>query len=87
VIISLVFLISHVFPPAVPSPREIFGQACVQSCQGDNDRAFCQRFCDCVINQTQSKGMFDDVFAGRKDQSDPQMQEIAGICTQEGLQQ
>jgi uncharacterized membrane protein len=87
VLISCVFLISQLLPPAVATPQEAFGQACVQSCQNDNDKAFCQRFCDCVIGQTETRGIFDDVFAGKRDQSDPQMQDIAGICAQESLQQ
>ncbi|PSH69302.1 hypothetical protein CU102_07890 [Phyllobacterium brassicacearum] len=87
VLISCVFLISQLFPPAVATPREVFGQACVQSCQNDNDRAFCQKFCDCVIGQTEALGIFDEVFAGQRDQNDPQMQEIAGICTQENMPQ
>jgi uncharacterized membrane protein len=86
VLISCVFLISQLFPPAVPTPHEVFGQACVQSCQNGNDRAFCLRFCDCVIGQTEKQGIFGDVFAGRRDQSDPQMEEIAGVCTQQSLQ-
>ena len=87
VIISCVFLISHLFPPAVPAPREVFGKACVQSCQNDNDKAFCEKFCDCVIGQTEAQGIFDEMFAGKRDQNDPQMQEIAGICTQENMPQ
>ncbi len=87
VLISCVFLISQLFPPAVATPQEVFGQACVQSCQNDNDKAFCQKFCECVIGQTETQGIFDDVFAGRRDQSDPEMQEIAGICTQQSLPQ
>ncbi len=87
VLISCVFLISQLFPPAVATPHEVFGQACVQSCQSDNDKAFCQSFCDCVIGQTEALGIFDEVFAGRRDQNDPQMQEVAGICTQENMPQ
>lgn len=86
VLISCVFLISQLLPPAVATPHEVFRQACIQSCQNDNDKAFCEKFCDCVIGQTETLGIFDDVFAGRRDQSDPQMQEIASICTQESLQ-
>jgi uncharacterized membrane protein len=87
VLISCVFLISQLFPPAAATPHEVFGHACVQSCQNDNDRTFCQKFCDCVIGQTETQGIFDEVFTGRRDQSDPQMQEIAGVCTQQSLQQ
>ncbi len=87
ILISCVFLISQLFPPAVATPQEVFGQACIQSCQNDNDKAFCQKFCNCVIGQTETQGIFDDVFAGRRDQSDPQMQEIADICTQQSLPQ
>lgn len=87
VLISCVFLISQLLPPAVPTPHEVFGKACVQSCQIDNEPAFCRAFCDCVIGQTEAQGVFDDVFSGRRDQNDPQMQEIAGVCTQENMPQ
>ena len=86
VIIGCVYLISQIVPPNIATPHEVFGQACVQSCQSDNDPAFCQRFCDCIIGQTETAGIFDDVFAGKRDQSDPQMQEITGVCSQQSLQ-
>lgn len=86
VIIACVYVIAQIIPPATATPHEVFGQACVQSCQSDNDPAFCQRFCDCVIGQTETVGIFDDVFAGKRQQSDPQMQEIASMCTRESLQ-
>ncbi|MCO4316484.1 DUF1624 domain-containing protein [Phyllobacterium sp. 21LDTY02-6] len=82
VLISCVFLLSQIYPPAVATPHEVFSQACVQSCAADNETAFCQRFCDCVIGETETAGIFDELFAGKRDQSDPQMAEIAQICTQ-----
>jgi uncharacterized membrane protein len=85
VIIACVFLVSQLFPPAVPAPREVFGRACVQSCQNDNDKAFCEKFCDCVIGQSEAQGIFDEMFAGKRDQNDPQMQQIAGVCTQQNM--
>ncbi|CAN7453613.1 DUF1624 domain-containing protein [Phyllobacterium sp. LjRoot231] len=87
VIIACVFVISHLFPPAVATPHEVFGKACVQSCQNDNGKAFCEKFCDCVIGQSEAQGIFDEMFAGKRDQSDPQMQQIAGICTRESTPQ
>ncbi len=86
-LISCVFLIAHVLPPAVTPPEEIFGQACVRSCEIDNETAFCERFCDCVISQSKTRGVFDDAFAGRRDQNDPEMQEIAGLCTEQSVPQ
>lgn len=87
VLISCVFLISQLFPPAVPTPHEVFGRACAQNCQAENDKAFCEKFCDCVIGKTETLGIFDDAFSGRRDQNDPQLQEIAGICAQQSVQQ
>jgi uncharacterized membrane protein len=85
VIIACVFLVSQLSPPSVPAPREVFGRACVQSCQNDNDKAFCEKFCDCVIGQTEAQGIFEEMYAGKRDQNDPQMQQIAGVCTQQNL--
>ncbi|SFJ12583.1 Uncharacterized membrane protein [Phyllobacterium sp. CL33Tsu] len=87
VLISCVFLISHVLPPAVATPEEIFGNACVQSCSIDNDAAFCEKFCSCVINESKARNIFDDAFTGRRDQNDPEMQDIAGLCTQLNMPQ
>ena len=87
VLISCVFLISHIVPPAVAPPEEAFSRACVQSCRVDNDPAFCERFCSCVIIESQARGVFNDALAGRRDQTDPDMQEIAGQCTQQSLTQ
>ncbi|MEK1888050.1 MAG: heparan-alpha-glucosaminide N-acetyltransferase [Phyllobacterium sp.] len=87
VLISCVFLISHLFPPAVASPEEIFGHACVQSCSIDNEAAFCEKFCACVVDESKARDVFDDAFAGRRDQTDPEMQEIAGLCTQQNMPQ
>ena len=85
VLISCVFVISQLFPPTVFPPEEAFSRACVQSCRIDNDEQFCERFCSCVISQSEARGIFDDALAGRRDQTDPDMQEIAGQCTQQSL--
>lgn len=85
VLFGFVYLLSLIVPPAVATPHEVFGQACVQSCQSDNDPAFCQRFCDCVIGETETAGIFDELFSGKRNQSDPTMQDIAGVCTQQSM--
>jgi len=85
VLISCVFLISHLIPPAAIPPEQEFNQACVRSCQIDNEGAFCERFCSCVIRESEARGIFNDALAGRRDQTDPDMQEIAGQCTQQSL--
>ncbi|MGH6859877.1 MAG: heparan-alpha-glucosaminide N-acetyltransferase [Phyllobacterium sp.] len=86
VIIACVFVIAQAFPPAVAPPREVFAQACTQSCQNDNDARFCQRFCGCIVDETERAKIFDDVFAGKRAQSDPQMQDIVQSCTQSSFQ-
>ena len=35
--------------------------------------------------KTLSQQIFDEMFAGKRDQNDPQMQQIAGMCTQQNM--
>ncbi|MGN8019137.1 heparan-alpha-glucosaminide N-acetyltransferase [Phyllobacterium sp. 22229] len=87
VLISCVFLIAQVFPPATLTPHEVFDRECTRSCSADNDRAFCERFCTCTVGQLETQKIFDDVYTGKRNQdNDPQLQDITGMCTQEAMQ-
>ncbi|WP_204349050.1 hypothetical protein, partial [Klebsiella pneumoniae] len=87
VLISCVFLIAQVVPPATLTPHEVFDRECTRSCSVDNDRAFCERFCTCTVGQLETQKIFDDVYTGKRNQdNDPQIQDITGMCTQEAMQ-
>jgi uncharacterized membrane protein len=82
VLISCVFLISHLFPPAYHLKQ--YTQECVQSCQATVDQSTCERFCSCVIGKFQAQGIFEDAYSGKRNPlTDPEMQEIQGRCESE----
>lgn len=82
ILVGLVFLAVQIQPPPTRSPREVFGNACVENCSQTQDRGFCKRFCDCVIDDLEKANLFDDVYRGKIDpMSDPRVAAMSRQCS------
>ncbi|MGH6763172.1 MAG: DUF1624 domain-containing protein [Phyllobacterium sp.] len=83
VLISMVFLLSLVSPPVAQTPQQAFARTCEQGCAANSDKAFCQRFCSCVIADFEAKEIFDEVYAGKRDvENDPSVLDTITLCTE-----
>ncbi len=84
VLIGLVWLFAQVFP-AEPETREVrFMRSCEASCVSVRDQDFCSRYCACMLDGIEQRGMMDDVFKGGEDAAlQSRVAEVAGICTGE----
>ena len=82
ILISLVFLLSLVSPPATQTPQQAFTRSCERGCAENSDEAFCQRFCSCVIADFEAKQIFDEVYAGKRNvENDPSVLDTIALCT------
>lgn len=64
VLMSIVFALSQIYPPAVLPAREAFVRSCVQSCESESNKTLCTQFCGCVVSELDKKALFDSVFSG-----------------------
>ncbi len=88
VLISLVWVAAQLFPPTLASPQVQLSAACEKQCMNDLSQAFCDRYCGCVLEQTEAAGTLDQVYAGRQDpELEGWLQDTAAACTAEALRQ
>lgn len=83
VLIACVWLFSQVFPPP-PVPREVRLEQCEVDCSGLRDKAFCARYCACMLDTLEQEGALESAFA--RDVSEAlrsRVKEIASFCTAE----
>lgn len=65
-----------------PDRTGAFTSSCEKSCKAGNAAEFCGRFCGCVTGELQASGILSQVISGARDAaSDPQVLEIASLCT------
>ncbi|WP_157015335.1 heparan-alpha-glucosaminide N-acetyltransferase [Mesorhizobium xinjiangense] len=86
VLIACVWFAAQLIPPAGISPQAQLRQSCEQQCMNDLSRAFCERYCGCVLDRTEGEGKLDQVYGGVPDpQLDGWLQETAAACTAETM--
>lgn len=79
---ALFGLLAVVSVLAPPDRAANFVQSCEISCQANNPAPFCEAFCSCVSNELTSAAILDDVMTGKRNGStDPQVLDIASLCT------
>ena len=64
VLISLIWLISAVAPPAETSRESRFVQACQSQCEATEGKEFCSVYCVCMLDGLTGEGRFDEVYNG-----------------------
>lgn len=84
VLIACVWLFSQFVPAPVVPQEARFTRACESSCLETRDKAFCPRYCGCMLQRLQSDQSLDRMFAGdRSDELRGAVQELAALCTAE----
>ena len=79
---ALFGLLSAIAFIAPPDRSASFVSSCEKSCQGGNPVEFCQTFCACVKDELTTANILNDVATGKRDgSSDPQVLDIASLCT------
>lgn len=79
----VLFGILYVATQFMPPDRSAgYQQSCVASCLPSAEAAFCERFCGCVRETLEGKGIFDEMIAGKRDvATDPEILDTASQCT------
>lgn len=65
VLITIVYFMSMVVPPAQPDPRQSYMRACESGCvTGGNGKALCRSFCDCTADALQAQSLIEPLQDG-----------------------
>lgn len=88
VLIALVWLATLVAPPVAPDPVQGMVNACVAQCRQTRDASFCTNYCTCVMDDVMTRGLFNDLNAGRLDAASEPLAGIVSGCTADaGMQE
>ena len=58
VLISIVFAVTLVAPPAKPDPVASYLESCESGCADNEDQTLCKRFCQCTLEELQAENLF-----------------------------
>lgn len=82
VLIALVWSVSQVWPADTTAVRrESFVQACHAQCGEGRDERFCTAYCQCALNEVESRDMMDEVFGATGPETQARMNAIVDQCT------
>jgi uncharacterized membrane protein len=80
VLVACVWAFAQLFPPAQETPEVNFRNACEAECLNVRDEEFCARYCVCVLDEVERRGITDKVFTD--DQTAAFRAQIKGIASQ-----
>ena len=84
VLIACVWLMSQLVPIQEATLESRFQQSCEATCSEQRDRAFCTRYCSCMLDALERDGVIEEVFSGRRSEElQSQVEEVAGFCSAE----
>ena len=79
VLFGLLYVASQIAPP---DRAAAFIPSCIKGCLSANPEPFCLKFCGCVQQTLETKGIFAELLDGKRDvASDPQILDTASQCT------
>lgn len=82
VLITIVYIMSMVVPPAQPHPRQSYMRACESGCvTGGNGEALCRSFCDCTADALEAQSLIAPLQDGLVDpNTDDRVLRVAQEC-------
>jgi uncharacterized membrane protein len=82
IMMAALYGLTLVLPPTPVDKAALFVPQCIVSCEGERDKAFCERFCACVKSELEKQSILQEVLDGKRDvTNDPLVLESASHCT------
>jgi uncharacterized membrane protein len=84
ILFGSVWLYSQILPaPAIP-PEARFTAACEEQCADNRDKAFCTRYCGCMLDRLEAGGQLGTLFSKREDEAmRDNLQSLALQCSEQ----
>jgi uncharacterized membrane protein len=84
ILFGSVWLWSQILPaPAIP-PEARFTAACEEQCADNRDKAFCTRYCGCMLDRLEAEGQLGALFSRREDEAmRDKLQSLALQCSEQ----
>lgn len=84
ILFGSVWLWSQILPaPAIP-PEARFSAACEEQCADNRDKAFCTRYCGCMLDRLEAEGQLGALFSRREDEAmRDKLQSLALQCSEQ----
>jgi uncharacterized membrane protein len=84
ILVSLVWVFAWFFPAPQETSEVKFRNACEAECLKVRDEEFCARYCVCVLDEVERRGITDKVFADEQTAAfRAQIKSIASQCTEQ----
>ncbi len=85
VILALLWVLTQIAPPDRVAS---FNRLCVRQCvEAQSGRGWCEAYCACAIAGLESRGLFDEVYRGKRGRGDEQVEAVIEQCSAEATPQ